>query len=74
MSTRSHQTFSLRCRTCGQAGHLWLSQNGQRDWSFTAVGFVGLAINRHNPMNSVLRCNACSSPQVAVESEASKAG
>ena len=29
-------------------------------------GFIGLAVNRHNPPNSVLRCNGCSSPQVAV--------
>ena len=67
MSTRTHQLYSLRCRTCGQTGHLWLNQNGQRDWNFTAVGFIGLAVNRHNPTNSVLRCNSCASPQVAVE-------
>jgi hypothetical protein len=64
--TRTQQLFILRCRTCGQTGHLWLNENGQRDWSFTTVGFIGLAVNRHNPPNSVLRCNGCSSPQVAV--------
>ncbi len=67
VSTRTHHVFSLRCRTCGQIGHLWLNENGQRDWSFTTVGFIGLAVNRHNPPNSVLRCNACASPQVWVE-------
>jgi hypothetical protein len=66
VQTRTQQLFILRCRTCGQMGHLWLSENGQRDWSFTTVGFIGLAVNRHNPPNSVLRCNGCSSPQVAV--------
>lgn len=67
MPTRSHQVYHLRCRTCGQTGELCLSQNGQRDWSFTAVGFIGLAVNRHNPVNSILRCNGCSSPQIQVE-------
>lgn len=66
MSTRTLQVFGLQCRTCGQTGHLWLSQNGQRDWSFAADGFIGLAVNRHNPPNSVLRCNGCGSPQVYV--------
>lgn len=66
VSIRTHQLFSLRCRTCGQVGHLCLIENGQRDWSFTTLGFVGLAVNRHNPPNSVLRCNACGSPQVHV--------
>jgi hypothetical protein len=66
VSTRTHQIFSLRCRTCGQIGHLWLNENGQPDWSFATLGFVGLAVNRHNPPNSVLRCNACGSPQVLV--------
>jgi hypothetical protein len=64
--TRTHQVYGLRCRICGQAGHLSLNQNGQRDWSFTTVGFIGLAVNRHNPPNSVLRCNACGSPLIEV--------
>jgi hypothetical protein len=66
VSTYTHQFFHLRCRTCGQIGHLSLNENGQRDWSFTTLGFVGLAVNRHNPPNSVLRCNSCGSPQVLV--------
>ena len=66
MTSHSQQVFLLRCRTCGQSGHIRLSETGQRDWSFTAVGFIGLAVNRHNPPNSVFRCNGCSSPQVAV--------
>lgn len=61
------QLFALLCRTCGQGGTISITQNGQRDWHFSAVGFIGLAINRHNPSNSVLRCNACGSPQVRVE-------
>jgi len=67
VTPHSHQVFALCCRTCGQAGHLWLTEHGQRDWSFTTVGFSGLAVNRHNPPNSVLRCNSCGSPQVLVE-------
>lgn len=67
MATRTYQVHPLICRTCGQSGHLWLTEYGrQRDWSFTTVGFIGLAVNRHNPANSVLRCNACNSPLVTV--------
>jgi hypothetical protein len=66
LSTRTHQVFGLSCRTCGQSGHLRLTENGQRDWSFTTVGFLGLAVNRHNPVNSVIRCNGCGSPLVVV--------
>jgi len=61
-----HQIYHLHCRFCGQHGELSLTSRGQRDWAFTAVGFIGLAVNRHNPPNSVLRCNACGSPHVEV--------
>lgn len=67
MSNYLTQTYQLSCRNCGQAGGLWITENGQRDWSFATVGFIGIAVNRHNPRNSVLRCNACGSPQVWVE-------
>jgi hypothetical protein len=62
------------CRTCHQAGHLWINQNGQRDWSFTTVGFIGLAVNRHNPPNSVLRCNRCGSSLVEIAARPETAG
>jgi hypothetical protein len=67
VSTYTTQLYQLKCCNCGQAGGLWVTQNGQRDWSFATVGFIGLAVNRHHPPNSVLRCNACGSPQVRVE-------
>ena len=59
--------YALLCRTCGQTGTISITQNGQREWHFAAVGFIGMAINRHNPPNSVLRCNMCGSPQVRVQ-------
>jgi hypothetical protein len=61
------QVFDLYCRNCGQTGHLGLTSRGKGDWSFTAVGFIGVAVNRHNLPNSVLRCNGFGSPQVSVE-------
>jgi hypothetical protein len=67
VSTYTTKLYRLRCRNCGQAGGLWITEDGQRDWSFATVGFIGLAVNRHNPRNSVLRCNACGSPQVWLE-------
>lgn len=67
MSTYTTQLYQLKCRNCGQAGGLWVTQNGQRDWSFATLGFIGLAVNRHYPPNSVLRCNACGSSLVRVE-------
>jgi hypothetical protein len=60
------RVYPLRCRNCGQSGFISIAQNGQRDWHFTAVGFFGLAVNRHNPSNSVLRCNSCGSSLVQV--------
>lgn len=71
---RTHKVHPLRCRNCGQTGHLWLAEHGHHDWSFTTVGFIGLAVNRHNPPNSVLRCNGCGSPQVSVDPTATQAG
>jgi hypothetical protein len=59
--------YPLRCGTCGQAGSLHISEDGQSNWQFATIGFIGLAVNRHNPPNSILRCNACSSPIVRVE-------
>jgi hypothetical protein len=67
VSTYTTQLYRLRCHNCGQTGGLWITEDGQRDWSFATVGFIGLAVNRHNPRNSVLRCNACGSPQVRLE-------
>lgn len=61
MAQATHQSYRLHCRQCGQHGELVLMTRGQRDWSFMTVGFIGLAVNRHNPPNSVLRCNSCGS-------------
>ena len=66
MAQAVRDTFRLQCRQCGQTGELVLMTASQRDWSFMTVGFIGLAVNRHNPANSVLRCNGCGSPLVAV--------
>lgn len=66
MGEPSHTLFRLVCRTCGQSGALHITTSGPRNWSFVTVGFVGLAVNRHNPPNSVLRCNSCSSSVVQV--------
>lgn len=67
VTMRTQQVFDLRCRTCGSNGELWLSSNDRHGWSFSSIGFVGLAVNRHNPPNSVMRCNSCGSPQVRIE-------
>jgi hypothetical protein len=64
---RTETLYILACRTCGQRGEMRITENGQRDWAFAAVGFFGLAVNRHNPPNSVIRCGGCSSPHVAIE-------
>lgn len=61
------KNYTLDCRNCGQKGVLSISTHGQLDWSFATVGFIGLAVNRYNPSNSVLRCNNCGSPVVSVE-------
>lgn len=61
------KNYTLGCRNCGQKGILSISTHGQLDWSFATVGFIGLAVNRYNPANSVLRCNNCGSPVVSVE-------
>ena len=59
--------YRLVCRTCSQHGELWITDERPGDWAFTTVGFIGLAVNRYNPPNSVLRCNACWGPHVIVE-------
>ncbi len=66
MGEPTHTLFRLVCRTCGQSGALHIT-NSNRSWSFVTVGFVGLAVNRHNPPNSVMRCNGCGSSVVQVE-------
>ncbi len=66
MGEPTHTLFRLACRTCGQNGALHITTNRAGGWSFVTVGFVGLAVNRHNPPNSVLRCNSCSSSVVQV--------
>jgi len=60
----ARRRYRLHCRQCGQHGELVLLTTSQRDWSFMTVGFIGLAVNRHNPPNSVLRCNDCGSSTV----------
>jgi hypothetical protein len=59
--------YRLTCRTCSQHGELWITDTRPGGWAFAAVGFIGLAVNRHNPQNSVMRCNACWGPHVTVE-------
>lgn len=61
MSQAVRHSYRVRCRQCGQHGELMVMTSGQRNWSFMTVGFIGLAVNRHNPPNSVLRCNGCGS-------------
>jgi hypothetical protein len=61
----THATYTLRCRDCGQTGQLCVTTHVRsRDWSFTAVGFIGLAVNRYHPAMSVMRCNRCWSSDV----------
>jgi len=60
-------SFDLACRNCGQKGQLSITSSSQWAWSFAAVGFQGLAINRFNPPNSVIRCNGCGSSIVKVQ-------
>jgi transcription elongation factor Elf1 len=59
--------YALACRNCGQTGQLSITSNSQYGWSFIAIGFDGLAVNRFNPPNSVIRCNTCGSSIVRVE-------
>jgi hypothetical protein len=58
--------YRLTCRTCFQHGELWITDARLGGWAFATVGFVGLAVNRYNPQNSVLRCNGCWGPHVTV--------
>jgi hypothetical protein len=61
----TQETFSLRCRDCGQEGQLCVTTNCRtHDWSFVTVGFIGLAVNRYHPAMSILRCNRCWSSDV----------
>ena len=59
--------YRLTCRTCVQHGELWITHTERGDWAFATVGFIGLAVNRYNPANSILRCNSCWGPHVTVE-------
>lgn len=64
---QTEQLFRVVCRHCGQHGELRLTTSGPRDWCFSTLGFVGLAVNRYNPANSVLRCYGCGGPHVWIE-------
>ncbi len=66
MTQHTTRIYQLQCCNCGRRGWISISQNGHLNWHFTAVGFAGLAVNRHNPPNSALRCNGCSSSLVHV--------
>ena len=61
------KTYDLTCRSCGGKGMLSITgvQSGG-DWSMAPVGFVGLAVDHHNPSNSVMRCVVCGSSDVAI--------
>lgn len=67
--TRVWTRYPARCRNCGQSGllHVW---SDDKRWGFVAQGIIGVAVNRHNPVNSVVRCNACQSPVVEITREA----
>lgn len=67
MKETIHTIYKLSCRMCGQVGSLHITTHSWNHWSFVTVGFIGLAVNRYNPPNSILRCNACSSPVVQVD-------
>ena len=71
MQIRHTHAYDLRCRNCGQTGGLWITEYVNGGWAFAPVGFVGLAVNRFNPHNSVIRCNACGSSVVEVTPNAS---
>ena len=59
------ESHALRCRDCGQAGELHVTiDTHTRGWSFTTVGFIGLAVNRYQPTHSIMRCNRCWSSDV----------
>ena len=58
--------FDLECQRCSGSGEILICSSGQNDWNFVTVGFVGLAVDRHRPERSVLRCNGCRSERVSV--------
>ena len=61
----THANYTLRCRDCGQEGQLCVTTHLRtRDWSFTATGFICLAVNRYHPAMSIMRCNRCWSSDV----------
>lgn len=60
----SVRRFDLRCRRCSETGELYLLVGDRVDWSFVPVGFIGVAIDRHTPERSVLRCIGCRSERV----------
>lgn len=62
----THQNFECTCRSCGEQGFLSITIDGRGDWSFAPAGFIGLAVNRSNPSDSVLRCITCGSSGVDV--------
>ncbi len=63
----SEVAHKLCCNNCGQDGQLWITHSSPESWSFAPVGFIGLAVDRFAPSNSVLRCLDCGSTDVAVE-------
>lgn len=72
MTETIHTAYPLVCQTCGQTGYLHMTVGGHGGWSFATVGFIGLAVNRYNPPNSILRCNGCSSPMVRIQRPAER--
>ncbi len=56
---------ALECEHCGTTGKLFITQ-GPLDWRFGSVGFVGLAVNRQDPKDSLLQCIECGSGRVSV--------
>jgi hypothetical protein len=64
----SETPHKIVCRGCGQEGELWIADDGSADWSFVAVGFVGLGVSRNNLGRSVLRCLECGSMAATIGS------
>ncbi len=63
--SRKWTRYAAQCGNCRQHGllHVWTDD---KHWGFVAQGVIGVAVNRHNPVNSVVRCNACQSPVVEI--------
>jgi Zn finger protein HypA/HybF involved in hydrogenase expression len=67
MKNPSKETaYTLECESCGKTGQLFITQ-GPLDWSFAPVGFLGIAVNRQDPNDSVLQCIECGSGRVRVD-------